>query len=60
MSSKQCKSVVNLLVVYTAQSEDDDVAQKFIDVLEDDIKQIYTEYQATQASVSAGVCCPHM
>jgi len=32
------------LVVYTAQSEDDDVAQKFIDMLEEDIKQIYEEH----------------
>ena len=32
------------LVTYTAQSEDDDVVQKFIDMLEEDIKQIYTEY----------------
>ena len=30
--------------MYTAQSEDDDVAQKFIDMLEEDIKQIYKEY----------------
>jgi len=30
--------------MYTAQSEDDDVAQKFIDMLEEDIKRIYTEY----------------
>ena len=32
------------LVTYTAQSEDDDVAQKFMDMLEEDIKQIYREY----------------
>jgi len=32
------------LVMYTAQSEDDDVAQKFIDMLEEDIKQIYKEH----------------
>ena len=31
------------LVIHTAQSEDDDVAQKFIDMLEEDIKQIYRE-----------------
>ena len=30
--------------MYTAQSEDDDVAQKFIDILEEDIKQIYKEH----------------
>jgi len=30
--------------MYTAQSEDDDVAQKFIDMLEEDIKQIYEEH----------------
>jgi len=29
--------------MYTAQSEDDDVAQKFIDMLEEDIKRIYEE-----------------
>ena len=32
------------LVMFTAQSEDDDVAQKFSDMLEEDIKQIYKEY----------------
>jgi len=32
------------LVMYTAHSEDDDVAQKFIDILEEDIKQIYKEH----------------
>ena len=30
--------------MYTAQSEDDEVAQKFIDMLEEDIKQIYEEH----------------
>ena len=30
--------------MYTAQSEDDDVAQKFIDMLAEDIKRIYKEY----------------
>jgi len=30
--------------MYTAQSEDDDVAQKFIDMLEESIKRIYREY----------------
>jgi len=30
--------------MYTAQSEDDDVAQKYIDMLEEDIKRIYREY----------------
>jgi len=29
--------------MYTAQSEDDDIAQKFIDMLEEDIKRIYKE-----------------
>ena len=32
------------LVMYTAQSEDDEVAQKFMDMLEEDIKRIYREY----------------
>jgi len=32
------------LVMYTAQSEDDDVAQKFVDMLEEDIKRIYKEH----------------
>jgi len=31
------------LVSYTAHSEDDDVAQKFTDMLEEDIKRIYRE-----------------
>ena len=30
--------------MYTTQSEDDDVAHKFIDMLEEDIKQIYKEH----------------
>ena len=30
--------------MYTAHSEDDDVAQKFIDMLEEDIKQIFEEH----------------
>jgi len=30
--------------MYTAQSEDDDVAHKFIDMIEEDIKQIYKEH----------------
>ena len=32
------------LVTYTAQSEDDDVVHKFIDILEEDIKQIYRRH----------------
>ena len=32
------------LVSYTAHSEDDDVAQRFIDMLEEDIKQIHEEH----------------
>jgi len=31
------------LVIYTGQSEDNDVAQKFIDMLEEDIKRIYRD-----------------
>jgi len=30
--------------MYTAQSEDDDATQKFVDMLEEDIKRIYREY----------------
>ena len=37
------KFAARKLVMYTAQSEDDDVAQKFIDMLEEDINQIYEE-----------------
>ena len=33
------------LVLYTAQCEEDDIAKKFVDTLEDNIKQIYTIYK---------------
>ena len=35
----------NVFVSYTAQNEDDDVAQIFIDSLEADIKKIYTKFK---------------
>jgi len=38
---KDCSTKI---VMYTAQSEDDDVAQKFIDMLEEDITRIYRVY----------------
>jgi len=30
--------------IHTAESEDDDVAQKFVDSLEDDVKKLYSQY----------------